>query len=585
MSNRTTHRPAGARPRRLEIEAKFAIPDERTFERLHHLDRIGDYVLTAGGEQEVTDVYLDTSERHLLHAGWGCRIRDGVRPGRTLVTLKSLGRARGAVHRRQEHEIEIAPGLAPGSWPPGPVRDTVSELSRGRALAPLLTLRQHRILHAVRRAERTVAVRFLDRVEVQSGDRRHTSLELELELAAEGTLADLQDLEQALRRFRLQPHAESKLERALAWIESGKKPAPGDGAAAAASDGRPRARQKGAAARRAAAVPTAAAAPAPGPVHKPAKRKRKGPDIRADEPFAEAGRKILAFHCERMLQHEDGTRAGSDPEELHDMRVATRRQRAALRIVQPHFRRKAVRPVRDGLRAAAGVLGAVRDLDVLLEAARGYQKTLEADESAALQPLLESWAARRDAAREAMLAHLDSREWSAFKQEYGVFLATPGAGARSVVNGELPRAQLVAHVVPAEVWQHYGAIRAYESVLPWAAVETLHALRIECKRLRYVLEFFQETLDPEVEEPIGALVALQDHLGLLNDSHVTIGLVREFLAGAHAAANGAVGVAAGRYLEFHQERVQALRRGVDAPWRRVAGAGFRQVLARAVAVL
>ena len=335
-----------------------------------------------------------------------------------------------------------------------------------------------------------------------------------------------------------------------------------------------------------AAAETAADVPAAGPSTPAAKKKRKGPEIQAGEAMAEAGRKILAFHCERMLQHEDGTRAGIDIEELHAMRVATRRQRAALRIVAPYFRRRSLRPIRKGLRAAATALGAVRDLDVLLEGVLAYQRALEADESVALQPMVNAWIARRDRARSAMLAHLDSTEWSEFKVEYALFLATPGLGARPGSDGEMPYPHRVSHVVPAEVWRHYGAIRTYESVLPWAAAETLHALRIECKRLRYVLEFFGDTLGPEVDPAIASLVRLQDHLGNLNDSTVTIGLVREYLAGAHSGPmQAAAGIAAGRYLEFHQQNVQALRRGVEAPWRQVEAVAFRTQLARAVAVL
>jgi CHAD domain-containing protein len=608
----------------LEIEAKYAIADERTFERLRSLDKIGDYTLTPCGEQDVADVYLDTEGRDLLNAGWGCRVRDGVRPGRSLVTLKSIGRARGSVHRREEHEIEVAAGLGIDAWPPGPVRDTALEVSSGRPLVPLLTLRQQRALHDVRRRERVVAVRFLDRVEIRAGNEQRIDLEMEIELSGDGTLADLQDLEQALRRFRLQPHNRSKLERALAWVgsrpatsappsaapdatvsppvDTHQEHAPAHHERRAAPAATPKHRTRGRAdlpepprAKRA-APPDPESAPAHrhghagahtravAPASAAAKKKRKGPGVRADEPIAEAGRKILAFHRDRMLAHEDGTRAGVDPEELHDMRVATRRQRAALRIVEPYFKPKALRSTRDGIRGIAAVLGAVRDLDVLLEAARSYRDTLEAEEAVALEPLLDHWTVRRDAARAAMLAHLDSDAWATFKGDYALFLATPGAGVRPAVDGEVPRPQLVAHVLPAEIWQHYGAIRAYEPVLQWAAVETLHALRIECKRLRYVLEFFGDVLEPEVEEPIAALVALQDHLGLLNDSHVTIGLVREFLAGSHAAGQ-TVGVAAGRYLEFHEERVQALRHGVGAPWRRVASTEFRFGLARAVAVL
>ena len=51
-----------------------------------------------------------------------------------------------------------------------------------------------------------------------------------------------------------------------------------------------------------------------------------------DDHIAEAGRKVLRFHLARMLDREDGTRSGIDPVDVHKMRVATRRQRAAWRV-------------------------------------------------------------------------------------------------------------------------------------------------------------------------------------------------------------------------------------------------------------
>ena len=55
------------------------------------------------------------------------------------------------------------------------------------------------------------------------------------------------------------------------------------------------------------------------------------------EKVSEAGRKVLYLHFLRMLKHEPGTRAGEDIEELHDMRVATRRMRSAFQLFGFHF--------------------------------------------------------------------------------------------------------------------------------------------------------------------------------------------------------------------------------------------------------
>ena len=64
----------------------------------------------------------------------------------------------------------------------------------------------------------------------------------------------------------------------------------------------------------------------------------KTPGVAADDHLAEAGRKVMRFHLARMLAREAGTRDGRDPEELHAMRVATRRQRAAWRVFGASFR-------------------------------------------------------------------------------------------------------------------------------------------------------------------------------------------------------------------------------------------------------
>jgi len=301
--------------------------------------------------------------------------------------------------------------------------------------------------------------------------------------------------------------------------------------------------------------------------------------------MAEAGRKILRFHWERTLAHEAGTIAGQDPEELHDMRVATRRQRAALRIVRPHFRGKALRPVRDGLRALAGFLGAVRDLDVLIAAAREHQTGLAAAEAAAFGALVDAWTRRDETARSSMLEHLRGQKYAEFKERYATFLDTPGAGVRAGGADAVPRPALVAHVLPADIWTHYGALCAFGPAMGTASVETLHALRIEGKRLRYLLEFFREVLDRKVETAIEAMVALQDHLGELQDAVVTIGLTREFLAGPDAVATPGAAAAAARYLDSRGARIGELRRTLDRPWSAASGPAFKACLARAVAKL
>jgi CHAD domain-containing protein len=573
---------------RTEIEAKYVVPDGSIFERLLAIESLGEYRLVARGEQRVTDRYFDTQHRDLFHGGYACRRRVGDAGGPEVVAVKGLGGARGAVHRRSEHEVKVPPGTPVERWPAGPGRDIVLQLTRERPLVELFTVSQHRTVRDVKRRGRRVAVLSLDRVEFGAG-ATPAAYELEIELTPFGDAADLRALGKLLHPFSLQAQPLSKFERALALMDTGVVAAPrrGDGRGRRQPEAPATSARSGS---QAASAGSARPAPSsePGPPGAPAARalrKGKRPGVLPGDPMAEAGRKILRFHFEKMLAHEAGTIAGDDPEELHDMRVATRRQRAALRIVEPHFRRKAIRPVRDGLRTLGGCLGAVRDLDVLLAAARAHQSNLGATDARDFQHLVDAWTRGRDAARVQMLAHLSGQSYADFKDSYTSFLDTPGAGARAPAADVVPRPTLVSHVLRPELWAHYGAVCAFETVLPWASVETLHALRIEGKRLRYLLEFFREVLDRCVEEAIESVVALQDQLGELQDAVVTIGLVRDFLAGPEAAANPGAAASAGRYLESRQARIGELRRSIDRPWNGVSGSAFKSCLSRAVAAL
>ncbi|MBN2470185.1 MAG: CHAD domain-containing protein [Anaerolineae bacterium] len=256
------------------------------------------------------------------------------------------------------------------------------------------------------------------------------------------------------------------------------------------------------------------------------------PGILPDDPMSEAGRKALLYHFERMLLNEPGSRLGEDIEAVHDMRVATRRMRSALRIFEPYYRRKVIRPFIRGLRHTARALGDVRDMDVFIEKLGVYQAGLPENGEHSLEPLLEMCQQRREQARTALIGHLNSPEFVTFVEGFDRFLTTPGAGALSAdgLEGGSPPAYLVRHVVPRLIYTNYETVRAYETVLDHARIETLHALRIEFKRLRYALEFFEEVLGPEAKTVISEVKGVQDHLGDLNDAQVAGDFLRDFIS-------------------------------------------------------
>lgn len=316
---------------------------------------------------------------------------------------------------------------------------------------------------------------------------------------------------------------------------------------------------------------------------------RKKIGVEPTDSFAEAGRKVLSFHFARMLKHEPGTRSGKDIEALHNMRVATRRMRAAFRIFGPAYAKKVIKPLLKGLKETGRALGPVRDLDVFMDKLHNYRQTLPETEPDSLQTMLDVWAKKREQARQEMLAYLNSKKYARFKKELLKFVKTEGFGAKPVKTPTTP--DQIRHLAPGLIYTAYSEVRAYETVLDNAPVETLHQLRIAFKRLRYLLEFLQETLGDEAGLVIKEIKVMQDHLGDLQDAEVAGAILKDFLSEweQHQLArppeerqNPAQIVS---YLEAKLKEHHELLATCPAAWQHFNRLEVRQKLAGAVSVL
>ena len=147
-------------------------------------------------------------------------------------------------------------------------------------------------------------------------------------------------------------------------------------------------------------------------------------------------------------------------------------------------------------------------------------------EQRALQPLLDDWTSRRDDARVLLIRELDSDRYKRWVDDYRDFVRTEGAAVLPVLPTQPHR---VRDTAASRIWAAYEQVRAYEPVLRWADVETLHELRIAGKWLRYTLEFVRDALGDDAGPLIARVTALQDHLGLMNDADVAASLARTFL--------------------------------------------------------
>jgi CHAD domain-containing protein len=585
--------------RRVEVEMKYQLRSPESGDRYLVAPELGPFK-PAGQVRsvQIEDRYVDSADWALTRAGFAARLR---RTGReTVIGLKRQAAPEGRLHRREELEGPADPGTPPADWPASPARSVVLELCGDAPLVELLTIRQVRRVRRLAAGE-TTADLSVDAVEVLVDGRtldRFDELEVELETGSEEelqALGEILDRDEGLRRS-----SRSKLERAVRAVRKALPTMPEEvhqhwleapPSLLGSRRGRSRAEARMVDEETAAAIETAAETPptdastSPQPERVSVVR-ANGPraiGVLPDDSLPEAARKVIKYHFARMRAKERGTRDGSNLEDLHDMRVATRRLRAAWRIFDDAFKPGKTRKLRRRLRVLADRLGAVRDLDVLIDGLESYRLGLDPDQQPGLEPLLALWRRQRSSDRDLLIGELDSGRYAEFLEEMKDFLEAGANEAANVASPTLPHR--IRDRVPSQIWAAYEAVRAFELVLPWADVETLHQLRIATKWLRYDLEFFGETLGPDSARLLERVVALQDFLGCLHDADVASKLARDVLVARAGELSRPETEAIGAYLHSRERELARRRRALGPVWRAVAGAPFRRALGRATAAL
>jgi len=323
------------------------------------------------------------------------------------------------------------------------------------------------------------------------------------------------------------------------------------------------------------------------------------PGLTAQDTMAEAADKTFLYHLQRMMLHEPGTREGEDSEELHDMRVATRRMRAAVRVFRDYLDMDSFRPYLKIMQETGRELGTVRDLDVFRIKTQVYIDSLPPDEQSGLDPLLEAWTTERERARAELISFLDSSRYQHFKERFEHFLREPSAGARSRVAaaGE-PLPSRVDDVLPGVLFERLATVKAFDEWITRddAPLVRFHQLRIASKGLRYTLEFFQEVLGSESKALIDKTKLLQDHLGDLQDAVVTCDVLLGFLSSGtwgpprlnrkdprQMFPVNAPGLAT--YLAVKQNEIERLMNTFGPVWSQIRGSEFSRPLAALLGAL
>lgn len=465
-----------AHPR--EIEWQFECADLGAVERwLGVRTNGGVYSIRPRAETLLEDTYADTDDWRLWRAGYSLRVRaKGPRAEATLKSLAGRGNGSAAVDREEITEPLTEPRLAALLHCAGPVAERVRVVSGPRTIARLFSVRTRRRTFELGVDGVVAAEIALDESSYScgaAGNDKYDLMRVEVELEPGADPEDVTPFVGALRAAgRLTTADASKYQVGLRL-----------------------------------AGLTPAAAPNLGRT-----------DVELAMPIGEAGYAVLRKQFAEIVRHEPGTRLGANPEELHDMRVATRRLRAALSLFRPWLP-----PQSEYLRVEFGwvarLLGGVRDLDVQIG-------NLELEpEREALAPLVELLQGRRREVRERMLAGLDSRAFALLLSDVTAML---GGGPP---EGSPP----TAVEAPKLIKRRNRRFRELADALtPESPPAEYHALRLRGKRLRYALEFFVAPYGPEAERAVRALQQLQDVLGAHQDAEVATQQLRDLIESEHA---------------------------------------------------
>jgi CHAD domain-containing protein len=305
-------------------------------------------------------------------------------------------------------------------------------------------------------------------------------------------------------------------------------------------------------------------------------------DLDPDAPAGVALRRILRALLDKMKANEDGLRRNLDTEFLHDFRVAVRRTRSVLGQFKDVLPGGPRRHFADEFRWLGGLSGPVRDLDVHLMALADDRAILQPEMYPALDVLCDHLRHDHDAEREHFIAALDSKRYARLLSEWQTFLDKDG-GKNQAPAAATP----IARIASQRIWKRYRrAEKDGRAVGPHGEPEALHQLRIDCKKLRYLLEFFRGMFDADVADPlIKSLKQLQDILGEHQDLQVQQDRLRKTAreVGKSRPTGWVDGLLfAGRLIERYSQLQATVRRRFSAGFSQFAHARNRARLRRLV---
>ncbi|MDO9425056.1 MAG: CHAD domain-containing protein [Methylobacter sp.] len=235
------------------------------------------------------------------------------------------------------------------------------------------------------------------------------------------------------------------------------------------------------------------------------------PEMRADI----AGKYIYSHLLKAIKVNEQGTIANTDSEFLHDFRVAVRRTRAGLSQIKGIMPPNISAYYADFFSWLGQITGLTRDLDVYLLSFDRYKSSLPDSIREDLNPLYDFLLIKQQKARKELAKKLQSTQYLSTLSEWELYLKEPSYKKPLEENAKLS----IKELADRRIWKAFTRVlHEGDAITDLSPDEALHDLRKSCKKLRYLMEFFQSLYsEHRIKYLIKNLKGLQEVLGDFQD--------------------------------------------------------------------
>ncbi|MHA3976677.1 CHAD domain-containing protein [Halovulum sp. GXIMD14794] len=242
---------------------------------------------------------------------------------------------------------------------------------------------------------------------------------------------------------------------------------------------------------------------------------------------------VIRTYLDVARQNEAGVQADHDSEFLHDYRVALRKVRSVLSLFKGVYSEDCTRELKDRFSALMAATGTLRDLDVYLLERESYLGLVPESLQPGLDRMFSSFAEGRGEAQTKLAKRFRSAAYRKEIEDLQALFAEP------VTLEKGPTADRTAFDFSRQlIWKRYRKVcKTAADITPKTPDEHVHELRIHCKKLRYLMEFFSPLFGSETKPLIKALKKLQDNLGNFNDYSVQQVALQDYLEKLKSARN------------------------------------------------